>query len=198
MKKFIRITVLIAALLLSINAAICQEGKIFLTDNTFVHNNKVYKINSNYITFGGGAAYNPKRNAFEQSYNFSYNFSIKNIALQTGYHVSSKDWFLDRSLQKLNDIHFGGGIRWESFKSNLAVIAGASYAYGADKNIRNDTVYYTAFTEFGLYAEFQYTYKIFYDVGIGATAFLSINSKYQVFGVRLEFYFSPAYRREHN
>jgi len=175
-----------------------QEDTINLTDDKFAWKNKVYKKNSNYITFGGGPAINLKRKAIEQSYAVAYNFSLKNISLQAGYHVSSNDWMLNRSLQKLNDMHIGGGLRWESLKSNMTVMAGPSYAYGADQNIRNDTVFYTAFTQFGLYAEFQYTYKLFYDVGVGATAFLSLNGKYQVFGIRLEFYFSPAYRREYN
>ncbi len=186
----------IAALFFSFNVSICQDNTMTIGEGLRVINNKVYKENSNYLTFGGGAAFNPKRKAFEQSYAFSYNFSLRNIALQAGYHVSSNDWFLNRSLQKLNDIHIGGGIRWEKDKSNTAILAGASYAYGADKNIVNDTVYYTAFTEFGLYVEYQMTYKAFYDVGFGATAFLSANTKYMICGIRLEFYFSPAYRRE--
>ncbi|MFC2097429.1 hypothetical protein ACFLSI_03740 [Bacteroidota bacterium] len=157
--------------------------------------NKVYKKNANYVNFGFGPAYNPKRNAIEQSYGVSYNFLIKNIAFQVGYHSCSDDYILDRSLQKVNDLHLGGGIRWEKIKSNSAVLAGFSYAYGADEVVKNDTSSYLGFTKFGLYVEYQYFYKIFFDIGVGATAFISTNGAYQVLGIRLEFYFSQAYKR---
>lgn len=176
-----------------------QDSVIPLGDGQFVWQNKIYKENSNYLTFGYGPAFNPKRKAFEQSFGVAYNFSVKEIALQGGFHQSSDDWLLNRSTLKLLDYRIGGGKRWETLKSNMAVYAGPTLSVGASEVILDDTTKErTGFTKFGLYAEFQCIYKVFYDVGFGATAFFSLNEKYQVFGIRLEFYFSPAYRRPFN
>jgi hypothetical protein len=95
-------------------------------------------------------------------------------------------------------MYLAAGWRRETQKSNLAVFGGVSRAYGAnfhhaDSLGRN---YYRGFTAPGFYASVDYTFKIFYDLGLGVSLFESVNRSYNVTGIQLHVYFSGAFKGE--
>jgi len=49
------------------------------------------------------------------------------------------------------------------------------------------------FIQPGLYAEYQYTFKVNYDLGIGLAAYLALSQAYQTAGIKAIIYISTAY-----
>jgi hypothetical protein len=168
-----------------------QEDKEFILDNA------IYSKKNNWITISAGTGYNSGRKTRESNADASFHLQVsKIICLQTGYHISSDEFFLNRSLQKLNDIHIGVGYRKEKDQTNFAFFTGPAYSYGSNfyeinsKGIKTYKIYRTA----GIYTVVQLTYKLFYDIGFGLSLYSSLNTKYQVFGVQLHIYLSGAYK----
>ncbi len=162
----------------------------------FIIGEKIYKPGCGWFKLSTGTSYNIKREAYESSSNICYSFRVKNTYLQLGYHSSSDMFFTKRSSQKLNDLYISIGSRKETKKSNISVFAGPSYAYGANYFETNTLglKYYKAFTRLGLIANAEYTFKIFYDMGLGLSIFGSYNERYKVAGIQLHVYLSGAFK----
>jgi len=167
-----------------------QEDKEFVIDST------IFKRGSNWITLSVGTGYNFGLKSQETNADISFQLQIKKICFQTGYHITSDEFFLNRSLQKLNDLHVGVGIRRENTSTNLAVFGGPSYSFGSsfDGYNSNSIKTYKTFKTVGFYSDIQFTYKLFYDVGLGISLYSSLCKSYQVIGVQLHLYFSGAYK----
>jgi len=163
----------------------------------FIIKDKIYKPGCSWLKFGVGNGYCWNRKVPEMNANLSFSTRIKNTYLQIGYHSSSDKFFTMRSSQRLNDLYLAIGKRKESLKYNLSVFGGPSYAYGGNfdhYSFTNGYTYkwYKGFTEIGLFASAEFTYKIFYDMGIGISLYSSYNKSYKVSGVQLHIYFSGA------
>jgi hypothetical protein len=90
------------------------------------------------------------------------------------------------------NLHLCLGKRWENEKKNIFVCLGPSYSWGFP---RIHGVYYpNIYTVYGGYLEAQYIQKLAYDLGVGVSAFADVNVRQTLYGLRLEFYFSGAYR----
>jgi len=162
---------------------------------------KLYKPGSAWFKIGIGGSYNLKLKTFEVSSMLSASFRIKDYYFQTGYHVSSDKFFIKHAYQKLNDFYIAGGFRRETLKSNICAFIGPSYAYGAfyhhsstDSISHKEVLWYKGFNEIGLVTSIDYTYKIFYDLGIGASIYCSYNKCYSVVGIQAHVYFSGAFK----
>jgi len=167
-------------------------------ENEFVSDSSIYKIGSNWLTASVGLGYNLNLRIQETNADFSYQYQTKksNICMQVGYHLTSDEFFLNRSLQKCNDIHLGAGWRKETIMNDFAFFIGPSYAYGssfAHYYIGTEKAY-KGFKTVGLFSDLQFTYKLFYDVGLGICIYYSLNKSYQVAGVQFHLYFSGAYK----
>lgn len=167
----------------------------------FIAGNKIYRPYANYVTLATGYNYNFGLKHFEQNASIAYHFRIKDNNFQTGYHISSDEFFLNRSYQMLNDIFFLYGIRRDSSKTNWGAYGGLTYAFGStyayskiDSASGNEIKKYKTLHKIGFYAEAEITRKIFYDFGLGLSLYTSINKSYQVAGLKLHLYFSSAYR----
>ncbi|RLD63891.1 MAG: hypothetical protein DRJ01_02455 [Bacteroidetes bacterium] len=203
MKRTHYIFNLLFLIALSSNVLLAQEqenNEQKNPDEEFVHNNKIYKPNSSWLSFGVGSSYDINQKQFEQSINFDLHVRIKKTFVSGGYHKSSDAFFQSgtvqqvHSIQTLNDIHLCVGLKREKFKSNLSLFAGPSYVYGTTYDFTDslNVDWYRKFDKPGIYASIQYTYKIFYDVGVGASLYTSINKYYSVVGIQLHLYFSNA------
>ena len=81
----------------------------------------------------------------------------------------------------------------------VAFFIGPSLAYGSkfyQYDPIDDENEYIGFTKLGLYANFDYTYKISYDLGVGVSIYNSYNSEYHIYGFQIHVYFSGAFRKE--
>ena len=177
-----------------------DEGAVQIDSRRFIHNGKIYKQNTPYLTLGYGAGYNYDQHSVEQNMTISYHHFINKVGVAIGFHSSSDEKIWWRSYQKLNDLHLMMGKRWEGLRYNGSAFVGPSYAYGSfvGWNDTYDKEWAFGFNTVGIVAEFQYTYRIFYDLGVGLTGYVSINKFTQVAGLQLHLFFSTAYVRSHS
>lgn len=160
-------------------------------NEAFIQDNAIYKPNSNWVTLAVGYGYNPFIKVDELAGSIVFHASFNKINLMAGYYLFTDESFTSRSKHSMTNFNFGAGYRKETLKTNFAAFAGPLYAFG-NKKI-HDTQYYR-FQGPGFFIEAEYTYKIYYDIGIGISAFYNFSSYYQVVGLKLLVYFSGAFK----
>ena len=188
----------------------------------FIHNNKLYTTGSWWLSVGAGRGYFPTPSLLQKSFDVDITGRIKQHYFNIGYHYTGNNSILEKSGQRLNDIHLGYTLRHETLKHNFSVYGGPSYAFGyvfdhfvllnaRSKNLIESVLidehnnldnmhvsasmrkYYKGFRTIGFYGKVQYIHKIFYDIGIGASLYVSANKYYQVVGIQASLYFSTAF-----
>jgi|GEM_PF-686960 len=156
--------------------------------------NKRYRIYNNYVDFGLGKCYNSGWQDLQQVLGMDYNFHVKRNHFQAGFLLAGSG-FRDNNCVQL---HAGWGYRLERCNYHWAAYGGISYSdgyklqRGTPQNV--DTVYKYSFTAVGGYANVQFYYKLKFDYGIGASAFIDANSKQILTGLRIELFLSGAYK----
>lgn len=151
---------------------------------------KRYRVYNNWVTFGAGPAYSSANPKTQLALGMDFQFHIKKAYFFFGGLVSGDEFGIWNNYSG----HMGY-VPWrkETDRKNMAVMAGVNYTQGYTflyaghySSNRWDRV--------GLYAQFQYTMKVQYAVGIGPTFFVDWNGKRTLIGVRLDGYLSGAYR----
>ncbi|HEX7413567.1 MAG TPA: hypothetical protein VF411_05930 [Bacteroidia bacterium] len=89
------------------------------------------------------------------------------------------------------EVHACWGYRFERYNYMWAAYGGPSYTGGY---VPKDNTSQLSFRAIGAYAAFQYFYKARFDYGVGFTAFVDYNTTQILSGIRLELFFSGAYR----
>lgn len=172
--------------------------------------NKIYRQFANYLLISYGVGFNFRQHNSEQAGSFFYTFRLKKQPFRVGYSVVSRYFVLSRTLQKINDLVFAVGKRVETPQANFSLFAGLSYSYGTYFFYHEpsmDVDFYRAYRKPGIYLELELTKKIFYDIGIGASLFGTFNNGYAEYfkevnhfygavGMKVNLYFSGAYRGE--
>ncbi len=177
-----------------------RDTLIHIDERRFIYKGNIYRQNSPYFTMGYGVGMNLGKESVEQNTTFSYHHFVKGIGIGLGYHMSSdgKTWW--RSYQKLKDLHFMLGKRWEGVHHNLSLFAGPSYAHGSyigwNEEFGENRAY--DFRTAGMVAEVQYSYRIFYDIGLGISAYTSLNKFTKVVGGQIHIFFSTAFVRSYD
>jgi hypothetical protein len=171
-----------------------QDTSKFVVKENFkreiVIGDKRYRVYNNWVTFGIGPAYHSENPRTQFALGIDFQFHIKKVYFNGGGVLSGDEFGVWN-----NYTGHIGYVPWrkETEKKNMCAMAGISYTQGYtflyaghyDSN-RWDRV--------GLYAEFQYTMKVQYAVGVGPTFFADWNQKRTLIGVRLDGYLSGAYR----
>ena len=153
-----------------------------------VINKNRYLKYTNWLTLGAG--YGQKLNTPIHSIPGSLNvyFHVKKIYFNAGYMRSKLDILRGNYSEGfLSDLHGTVGFRNETRKSNFSYFAGPSYIHGLLDSSKT-------YSSIGAYAEIQYIKKIYYDVGIGSSVFINYNRFYPIVGIRLDIYFSNAFK----
>ncbi|MFO7880590.1 MAG: hypothetical protein ACQES0_05730 [Bacteroidota bacterium] len=157
---------------------------------------RIYQTGSNWMTAGLGPGYSTTLEEQQINMAIAYHFRYKPIYFKVGYHFTDDQFFMKerrRNMGYQNDIVGAAGIRYEKRYINLAFFIGPSFAFGMLERPENPNVgdgYYAL----GVMPEVQITYKMFYDVGVGASLYGSFNKNHQCVGLRFHIYFSGAYR----
>lgn len=170
----------------------------------FEHNRNVFKTEDRWLTFGVGGTLNTELQEREINIDLAFHQRIWKLYFQTGYHRNSDEFVYNFNMQKsnsvrvMNDLYLGTGLRISRLYSNVTFFVGPSYSYGSKlysvDSLGNDTgIIYDAL---GLYTNFNFTYKLAYDLGIGVTLYDSYNKDYHVYGFRIHLYFSGAFRKK--
>jgi len=169
----------------------------FTREDTVI-GNKIYRPYSNYLLFSVGKSYNIKNAEVETSGELGYVFRIVDQFFQVGYHLSSDQFFLDRSYQKLNDGYIMYGRRKENSRRNMDLFLGVSYAYGSTywETDSLDRKWYKGFSVPGIRISADYEWKIYYDIAIGLNGYAEWNQYYPIVGLKINVYFSGSFRGE--
>jgi hypothetical protein len=178
-----------ALLLLSAPLLAQKRDSLYDPKKTVIYKNGKFKVYNNWISAGGGAGYNFTHYGQQFILGADYNFHIRQEYFQLGF------FFMGDRFGEYNNFnyHFAYGRRVEKERYNLACFAGLAYSTGYKKIngvFRPDDVY----DQVGLYACAQYIQKITYDTGIGPGIYFDINPYQTVAGIRLDVYFSGAYK----
>jgi hypothetical protein len=154
-----------------------------------------FKINCAYVSVCGGTS-----SFFEQPIKFPLNFygidyrKPKNPDddIYNFYTIGIYSWGNERFFRTYS-IHAGMGKRKPKRYSNWCYALGISYSWGYIPNRFNPkTVIYNRNP--GIFAETEYVFKPYYDVGIGPKLFINYDLKYPTYGIGLALYFSNAYK----
>lgn len=156
----------------------------------------VYQKGSNWFNLGIGRGYCTNFNKNNINFALSYHHRYKALFFRGGWHYSGPEFFRSRPMEQLNDFHVGGGIRFEDRWYHFAFFIGPSFASTWIPREENPNIT-DIYAQLGAHTELQFTFKYFYDMGIGTTLYGSFNKRYQVVGIQLHFYFSNAYVRRY-
>jgi hypothetical protein len=151
---------------------------------------KRFRVYNNWVNVGSGEGINSALPWTQYVLDVDLHFHFGKQYIQLGTFLSG-----DRFLAFNNySAHLCYGKRWENISRNIFICAGPSYSWGFPlvHGIYDVNVYHLT----GVCAQATYIFKQAYDLGIGLTAFGDVNSKQSVYGLRLELYFSGAYRGE--
>lgn len=158
----------------------------------------IYRKGSNWFNFGFGPSYHIETGDVNQSIALTYYHRYKGVFFNAGWHFTSPQFIsfkplgIVRSMQLLNDIHAGAGLRFEDRWYHFGFFIGPSFAttWLPDelKPNKSDIRH-----QLGAHVELQLIFKYLYDLGIGVSAYGSFNKRYQVAGLQLTFYFSNAF-----
>ncbi len=188
------IVVLLILVFTSGSRLFAQDTNAYVLKENFkreiVIGDKRYRVYNNWVTFGAGPAYHSANPRTQFALGIDCQFHIKKPYFFFGFMVSGDEFGIWNNYSG----HLGY-VPWrrETEHSNMAAMAGVSYTQGYQfiyaghyESNRWDRV--------GLYAQFQYTMKVQYAVGIGPTFFVDWNQKRTLVGVRFDGYLSGAYR----
>ncbi|MFL5754225.1 MAG: hypothetical protein ACJ76F_12505 [Bacteroidia bacterium] len=150
---------------------------------------KRYRVYNNYLTIGAGQAHSSYAGTqFVGALDF--NFHLQKYYFQTGGMLSGDHFGLYNNVQA----HLCLGKRFEQNRYNIAGYLGVSYS-STNRSYEDSVIHAVYIKKPGFYACVQTTYKYKYDLGIGLAFFADFNDAQSIYGLRLELFFSGAYRR---
>ncbi len=171
--------------------------QLFDKNQEIILQNKRYRIYNNYLTAGVGKCYNSGwkyGQPWQLSTAIDYNFHIQKMRFQTGFLLAGPTLGDNSCIQ----FHAGYGYRFERCNYHWAAYGSLSYTdgYRLEKGyLQNiDTTYKVKLSAIGVYANLQFYYKLKFDYGLGVSAFIDANNKQVLSGIRVEFFFSGAYK----
>jgi hypothetical protein len=133
----------------------------------------------------------------------SVNFRVHNKTyLKLGYLNASLNGShlsyvkVGSNVNHLKNNYFIAGIgkRKRDIKYNFSYWGGISYMRGYAQQEEDSSNAFKTISSIGLYAEAEYIFKIFYDFGIGAAAYVNYDFNIPIYGIRASLYFSNSYR----
>ncbi len=174
----------------------------------FIFRGRHYIPGSPWLNVGGGYGYNFTEDQGEPNFFVDMHYQLKSKhCLGVGF-ATSRDQIFDNGGPNIflphnyvrhstNSLHTMYGRRIERMGHNIGFFLGPAYNWGyKDPDVDSDSnEVHTPYGEIGLYANIQYSYKLFYDIGVGASMWASYSNSYSVVGLSLHIYFSTAFKR---
>lgn len=185
---------IVLLVLIALPALRAQDTSLYVVKENFkreiVVGDKRYRVYNNWVCFGAGPAYHSENPRTQLAVGADFQFHIKKAYFNLGATFSGDEFGIWNNYSGRI-----GYVPWrrETESSNMAAMAAVTYTQGYSfvyaghyASDRWDRV--------GLHAEFQYTMKVQYAVGVGPTFFVDWNQKRTMVGVRIDGYLSGAYR----
>ncbi|MBS1646616.1 MAG: hypothetical protein JST67_04690 [Bacteroidetes bacterium] len=167
-----------------------KDTSVFNRKKEIVIKNKRYRIYNNYITIGGGYGYNSGWPGGQLNSAVDYQFHVKKMQFQLGAFLMGPYFLI---LSTAANAHVGFGYKIERCTYFFAAYGGISYT-GGYKRSDTSALYNQAISNVGGYINAKIFYKINFDYGLGTCFFVDVNAAQTIVGVRLELFFSGAYR----
>ncbi len=175
----------------------------------FIFRGRHYIPGSPWLNVGAGYGYNFTEEQGEPNFFVDMHYQLKSKhCLGLGF-ATSRDQILDSDGANIflphnyvrhstNSLHTTYGRRIERMGHNLGFFIGPAYNWGYifDYTDADGQDFHSPYGEFGVYANINYSYKLFYDVGVGASLWASYCNSYSVVGLSLHLYFSTAFKRQ--
>lgn len=166
-----------------------DKDKPIWKQDTVVGTN-IYKRHSNWMSGGAGYAINSSFKNAQFNMGADFNFHITDKYFQAGLFLSGDAFGSYNNRQ----FHACYGKRKETNSINFAYFGGLSFSSLFRLDGATGLYGSTAESAVGIYGNVQFVKKIKYDIGIGISAFADVNTVQNIFGVRLDVYFSGAYK----
>ena len=154
------------------------------------YGDNIYNTGSNWFSVAYGRGLHTNKNCVNQNFSMAYHHRYHAVYFNAGWHFSSPEFFTNRPMEQLNDVHFGAGLRFEDRWYNFSFFIGPSLA---TTWVPVDASLTKIHNQLGAHTEVQMTFKYFYDLGLGTSLYGSFNKRYQVVGIQLHLYFSNAF-----
>ena len=152
--------------------------------------NKRYRIYNNYLSAGVGQCYNSGWKEFDLCSSFDFNFHARKNYFQIGGNLVGPALWNNNCIQ----LHAGWGYRIERSNYLLAAYGGVSFSDGYYLQTTNTDTFKIRLGSVGVYAAVQCFYKLKFDYGLGVSTFFDVNQKQTLVGLKVELFFSGAYR----
>ncbi len=167
---------------------LAQQQKPEWKRDTVIAGNK-FSLYNNWINAGAGYCryFTFGRDQFDMGLDF--NFHITKQYFQLGLMISGEDFSIKNNYQ----LHAGYGKRRENALYNQALFVSPSYSTGY-KYLGSGVYDHNPYNAIGVYVEYQYTYKLHYDSGIGLTLFVDHNAFQTIGGFRIDLFLSGAFK----
>ncbi len=179
-------------------------------EREFIYKGRHYIPKSPWVTVGLGYSYNFDDKTVEPNIFIDGHIRFYNNHYAGMGFLSSREHFIDKknsaaiflpvsqNVNALKSIHITYGGRIEKLFANFGFFAGPSLNWGFDyvSTSPDGQELSRSFFEPGIYANAQFTYKFYYDMGVGVSFWGNINKSYQVAGISLHIYLSTAFKRQ--
>lgn len=139
-----------------------------------------------------------KFSSLDGNLGISFHFQIKDFFYTAGL-MRARQW-TDGSFFPIDynrefvELHLGTGLKEESTRTLYGFFLGPSFSH--EVYIMPENGKLATFNSVGLYVDLHAVYKPVYDIGMGIDLFADVNFHYSVFGSRLIFFLSDAYKKE--
>lgn len=157
-------------------------------------NGNKYREHAGWVNAGPGIGYFFTKDEALPCLGIGYNFRFKEKYYKVGFvrtgNISLAGGYVGASYFFLNDVHIARGKRIQSRYFNYSYFVGGSYCSATNYLNVATPVKRTV----GVYGEASAVVKPLYDLGIGVTAYGNLNFELPVIGLRLDVYFSGAFR----
>lgn len=209
-KTNIRYFLLIASIFLLFSTKGFTQVETENPSSDFILKGNHFAPGSPWLIVGAGWGNNFAEKTFEPNFmvDFHYQLEKKKHCFGIGY-LTSRNQFLTHDNSGIfipnknvrhstSSLHALYGFRYENMRHNLGVFTGPGYHWGYRHNY-TDSVgqdWHSRYNEIGLFIKVDYSFKIFYDIGTGLSAWASLNSSYQAIGLSLHLYLSMAFKRK--
>ena len=152
--------------------------------------NKRYRIYNNYLSAGVGQCYNSGWKEVELCTSFDFNFHATKKYFQIGGNLVGPALWNNNCIQ----LHAGWGYRLERCNYQVAAYGGVSFSDGYYLKTTNYDSLKIKMSSVGVYAAIQGFYKFKFDYGLGLSSFVDVNPKQTLVGLKVELFFSGAYK----
>lgn len=173
------------------NQGFAQADTVYNPKQEVILEYKRFRVWNNWVSGGAGPAFHTNNPRTQFALGVNLNFHLNKYYFRIGGTFSGDRFGSWNNIQGHTAYIFK---RKETERIHQAIMVGISYSTGYRFVYAGVYDNINPYSRVGLYGEWQWIRKINYDFGFGGAVFADINTLNQIIGLRLDVYFSGAYR----